>query len=221
MQLLSVNVGRERTIWDGETSGKTGIYKLPADGPVRVTSLGLEGDAVCDAKHHGGPDQAVYVYGAPDYAWWSEALGQELPPGTFGENLTISALESAGLRVGDRLQVGAVTLQVTAPRIPCRTLAARMEDPSFVKRFRQAERPGLYCRVLQEGLLQAGDPVSLEGYDGETLTILEMFRDYYEPRPGEAGLRRILAAPIAVRARRDTNEKLRKLLERSGADSPA
>lgn len=56
MRLLSVNVGRERTIWYGETSGTTGIYKVPAAGPVRVTALGLEGDAVCDAKHHDGPD---------------------------------------------------------------------------------------------------------------------------------------------------------------------
>ena len=56
-----------------------------------------------DTKNHGGPDQAVYVYGGADYAWWSAELEQELAPGTFGENLTISDLESAPLAIGDRL----------------------------------------------------------------------------------------------------------------------
>ena len=68
---------------------------------------------------------------------------QELAPGTFGENLTISELESAPLAIGDRLHISGVILEVTAPRIPCWKLAQRMGDPGFVKRFRAAERPGL------------------------------------------------------------------------------
>jgi MOSC domain-containing protein YiiM len=96
----------------------------------------------------------VYVYGTPDYAWWSETLGRELAPGTFGENLTVSGLESAGLRIGDRLQIGTVGCRVTAPRIPCVTLAVRMEDPAFVKRFRQAERPGVYCGSSKRGMFR-------------------------------------------------------------------
>ena len=88
----------------------------------------------------------------------------ELEPGTFGENLTLDGLESARLNVGDMLHSGAVTLQVTAARIPCATLAARMGDPGFVKRFRLAGRPGAYCRVLRTGMLQAGAPVTLERY---------------------------------------------------------
>jgi MOSC domain-containing protein YiiM len=34
-------------------------------------------------------------------------LGQELAPGTFGENLTISGLESAPVSIGDLLHIGA------------------------------------------------------------------------------------------------------------------
>ncbi|MBK8794070.1 MAG: MOSC domain-containing protein, partial [Holophaga sp.] len=136
MQLISVNLGEER-IFDNNT-GKTGIYKFPAAGPVAITELGLVGDAVSDTKHHGGPDQAVYVYGAGDYAWWAEELGRDLPPGMFGENLTISELESAEFLAGDCLQVGAVTLQVTAPH-RCGDLAARMEDPCLSS---ASARPG-------------------------------------------------------------------------------
>ena len=41
-------------------------------------------------------------------------------------------------------------------------------------KFRLAERPGLYCRVLQKGQVQAGEPVCLERYTGETVSILNI-----------------------------------------------
>lgn len=211
MIVLSVNVGRATAIQTARTTKQTGIYKLPVDGPVRVTLLGLEDDAICDAKHHGGVDQAVYVFGAPDYDWWSAELGRDLPPGTFGENLTVAGLESATFSIGDRLHMEEVVLEVTSPRIPCATLAARMGDPMFVKKFRRAERPGLYCRVIHEGRVRAGETVTLERCTGALLTALEMFRDYYDGQWDEARIRRHLAAPIAIRDRVDMERKLAEL----------
>ena len=212
MRLLSINIGQMTPMPGVKETGQTGIFKTPAAGPVRVTSLGLEGDAIADVRHHGGPDQAVYVYGAPDYDWWAAELGQPLAPGTFGENLTVAGLESARLSVGDRLHLAEVVLEVTSPRIPCATLAARMGDPTFVKRFRQAERPGVYCRVIRVGLAAAGEAVRLEPHPGPTITMLEMFRDYYDNAWDEAKLRRHLAAPIAIRAREDAEEQLARLM---------
>lgn len=212
MKVISVNIGRAQRIESAKSTGLTGIFKMPSASAVYVTSLGLEGDAVCDVKHHGGVDQAVYIYTEPDYRWWSNELGRELHPGTFGENMTISGLESAALSIGDRLHAGEVILEVTSPRIPCATLAARMGDPQFVKRFRQAERPGLYCRVIREGYIQAGEPVRLEPYAGETITVLDMFRDFYVRDWDEARLRRHLAAPIAIRDRIERMEQLKELL---------
>jgi MOSC domain-containing protein YiiM len=210
MKLISVNIGKAQA-FKAKPAGRTGIFKLPAQGSVQINTLGLAGDAICDTKNHGGPDQAVYIYGALDYDWWSKELGRALAPGTFGDNLTISDLESAGFSVGDRLHVGSVILEVSAPRGPCVTLATRMEDPEFVKRFRRAGRPGLYCRVIQEGQVRSGDEVTLEPYSGETVTIAEMFHDAYEREHSEAFLRRMLSAPIAIRAREDTEEELKKL----------
>ncbi len=214
MIVISVNIGRAQSIEIGKNNRLTGIFKIPAPSAVRVAALGLEGDAVCNSKHHGGVDQAVYIYGKPDYDWWSAELGRELPPGTFGENLTIGGLESATFSIGDRLRLDEIVLEVTAPRIPCATLATRMGDPAFVKKYRQAERPGLYCRVLQEGYVRAGETVTLERYTGAPLTALEMFRDYYDDQWNEALIRRHLAAPIAIRDRVDMEKKLAKL--RSG-----
>ena len=214
MKLISVNIGKERSIPNAKASGKTGIYKLPVNTPVLITSNGIPGDVICDTKNHGGPDQAIYIYGARDYLWWSETLGRELASGTLGENLTISDLESTQVRVGDILQIGPVRLQVTSPRMPCVTLAARMGNTAFKQQFRQAERPGLYCRVLQGGQVQVGDPVSLERYTGETVTILEMFRDYYNHDQSEATIRHYLEAPISIRTRIEKEKQLQKLLEK-------
>jgi MOSC domain-containing protein YiiM len=212
MHLLSVNQGQEQPLPNAKASGKTGIFKQPVSGPVQITLNGLTGDVICDVEHHGGADQALYIYGTPDYDWWSQTLGRELTPGTFGENLTITELESAQLNIGDRLHIGSVIVEVTSPRIPCVTLATRMGDPAFVKRFRAAERPGLYCRVLQPGWVQAGEPVSVERYLGETVSALESFRDYYAKELSEAQLRRHLAAPIAIRARLEKEQQLEKLV---------
>jgi MOSC domain-containing protein YiiM len=213
MKLISINIGHEQTLQRKDRLEKTGIFKLPVDQPVNVTKLGLKKDVIVSKKHHGGPDQAIYIYGEPDYQWWSGELGKELFPGTFGENLTISGLESATFNIGDMLHIGDVILQVTAPRIPCSIFAARMNHPHWMKRFRQAERPGFYCRVLQEGIIKTGDPVSLESYQGETLSLLEMYRDFYVKNKSREKLLRHLRAPIAIRARQDLEEELQKLTE--------
>jgi len=212
MQLTSVNIGQKQTLQSGNKLETTGIFKLPVNRPVQITSLGIEEDFIGSPKHHGGPDQAVYVYGIKDYEWWSAELRREIGAGTFGDNLTISDLESAKFNIGDYLHIGTVTLQVSAPRIPCGTFARRMDDPKFVKRFRAAERPGLYCRVIKTGTVKAGDEVCVEAYTGETISLIQMYRDYYEKGKSEETLRRHLAAPIAIRARIDLEEELSRLL---------
>jgi MOSC domain-containing protein YiiM len=212
MQLISVNIGQERTQQNGSRLETTGIYKLPTQVSAQVSFLGLKDDFVCDTKNHGGPDQAVYIYGMADYDWWARELGHEIAPGTFGDNLTISELESAQFNIGDRLQIGPVILEVTAPRIPCGTLAARMGDSKFIKRYRQAGRPGLYCRVIQEGIVRVGDEVRIERYTAESISIAEMFNDYYEKDRNEATLRRHLNAPISIRSRVSLEQELQLLL---------
>ncbi|MBT3189460.1 MAG: MOSC domain-containing protein [Anaerolineae bacterium] len=139
-------------------------------------------------------------------------MGRELSPGVFGENLTISELESANFFIGDILHIGEVSLEVSAPRIPCKTFSARMEDSQFVKKFRKAERPGLYCRVLKDGSVQTGDSVRVEKYEGERVTILDMYRDHYNPDLIESAIQRFLDAPIAIRMRVKKEDQLEKIL---------
>jgi len=72
---------------------RTAIFKSPVEGPVRVTRLGLEGDAQADTRHHGGPEMALLAYSATHYPHWKAFLGRDLERGQFGENLTVSRLE--------------------------------------------------------------------------------------------------------------------------------
>lgn len=211
MQLISINIGKARTQQRKDYLETTGIYKLPVEKPVEIKLLGIEEDIICDTKNHGGPDQAIYVYGGADYAWWSKELGKELAPGTFGENLTISDLECAQFNVGDFLHIGDLTLQVTSPRIPCGTFATRMGDSQWVKRFRDAERPGLYCRVVKEGVINTGDAIKIEKYTGETVSILQMYRDHYEKEMSAEMMQRYLDAPIDIRSRTDFEKELNKV----------
>lgn len=204
MNILSVNIAKPQPI--DAKSGQTGIYKKPQSAPVLIEKLGLVGDAIIDLENHGGVDQAVYLYGQPDYDWWSEQLGRELSPGTFGENLTINGLESADLHIGDRFLIGDVILEVTSPRIPCVTISKRMGDPKFVKKFLAAKRTGIYCRVLSDGEVSAGMAIEFEAFDGVKISVNEMLVDYLNP--SKETMRRYLQAPIHWKGRADYEAKL-------------
>jgi MOSC domain-containing protein YiiM len=207
MRIESINIGAAERIDMGDRSMETGIFKNPVPGPVRLTRDGFAGDAIVNTRHHGGVDQAVYAYSLDDYDWWAEHMDREFFPGLFGENLTIRGLPT-DMHVGDRLLIGEVVLEATAPRIPCSTFATRMEDPGFGLTFRKAERPGIYFRVLNEGEVCVGDAVTPVETTEHSVTILDLFRYKYRSghEPGE--LRRLLEAPLAERMHADIEQRL-------------
>ena len=207
MRVTSINVGREEAIEHGRRTFVTGIRKQPAADAIFIGAEAVAGDTISDKKHHGGADQAVYAYSADDYAWWSAELGREIAPGTFGENLTIQGLPS-DMNVGDRLLIRDVLLEATAPRIPCNTLAAQMQDSGFGMAFRKAERPGIYFRVLNEGEVAAGDAVTYIENPAPVVTILALYRLAFDLSPDPAALERYLEAPLATRMRVAVEEKL-------------
>lgn len=208
--VISVNVGQAAEIGEGRRRERTGICKRPASAAVFVSRNGLDNDAIVSTVHHGGADQAVYAYSQDDYDWWHEETGRDYEPGLFGENLTIRGLPT-DMRVGDRLEIGEVLLEVTAPRIPCDTFATRMGDPGFGLAFRRAERPGVYCRVINEGSVAVGDSVTIIPTTGHDVGIVELFRFKYSLRHDPDTLRRFLAAPLAERFRASVESALAKV----------
>ena len=159
-RLLTIQVARPLAVRHMDREVRTGIFKLPVDGPVMVRRLNIDGDEQGDLTVHGGVDKAVYCYPSEHYPAWSQELERDLPNGTFGENLTVSGLLEPGLHVGDVLSVGDAVLQVSQPRFPCYKLGIKIGDQRFVQRFQLSGRSGFYCRVLQEGLIAPGQPIT-------------------------------------------------------------
>lgn len=187
----SVMIGSARPM--AAKSGRSGIVKLPVDGPVDVRAPGargaagihtggLTGDTIVDTDHHGGDDQAVYAYAREDLDSWSAELGLHLPDGSFGENITTAGFDVTGARVGERWRIGdELVLQVTDPRVPCNTFAARMvelgrDGRGWQKQFVAGGRPGAYLRVLRPGQLRSGDPVVVEHRPEHDVTVGLVFR---------------------------------------------
>lgn len=207
--LVSINAGQAKDLEVGVRTARTGHFKQSLAGPVMIAQAGVPGDFIGDLKHHGGPDQAVYLYSQEDIDWWSERLQRPLAAGFFGENLTLSHWWPA-LRIGDRLRIGELLLEVTAPRIPCSTLAARVGDSRFAKAFVRAERCGAYARVLTPGEVRPGDEVTVLAGDAVFPTINEVFRYCHSKGANPTFLRQLLAAPLAEKMRAEMQARLTK-----------
>lgn len=184
-KVLSVNVGVAQA---NPANGQrmTGTFKRPTDSAVLVRppgsrrdglGSGLVGDDVCNRRHHGGDDQAVYAYAREDYDWWESELGRRLAPGQFGENLTTAGVDASGAVIGEIWRIGdELVLQVAGPRIPCATFQAAMGLSGWVKRFTREARSGTYLRVIEPGHVRAGDSIVVADRPDAGLTVDVAFR---------------------------------------------
>lgn len=161
--VVSINAGKIREIaWRGRVV-RTGIWKTPVGAePVMVRGTHVEGDEQADPTVHGGPDQAVYAYAAEDYRYRTEVEGVAAGPGLFGDNVTTMGLDLRAAQAGERWHIGTALLEVTQPRPPCFKLGIRLGDPAFPRRFQAAARFGTYLRVIQEGVIRAGDRIHVQ-----------------------------------------------------------
>jgi MOSC domain-containing protein YiiM len=191
-RILSVNVGAPRLVRWRNRDVLTSIFKDPVEGRVAVQGVNLVGDDQADRRVHGGPDKAVYAYAQEDLGWWSARLGIPLPPGTFGENLTLAGVAVTMAVIGERWRINDVLLEVCAPRTPCYKFGIRMGDDGFPRRFAAAGRPGAYLRILAPGTVATGDAVIVEHRPSHGVTIHAVAEAYHRDRSRVAEL---LAAP--------------------------
>ena len=184
MKLLSVNIGSLREIMRNGKMIRSGIFKQPIEGPVKVYSLGLEGDYQANKKLHGGADKAICVYPAEHYDLWrDELMKPDLSFGDFGENLTILGLKEDMVCIGDRFRIGSVEMIVTQPREPCVTLDARLGVVDLSERFRKSGRSGFYFSVAKEGTLNNGDTIECISKDENRVSVSE-FNQVINRMPG-------------------------------------
>ena len=135
---------------DAGTIGITAIDKRPVEGAVKI-------------GHYG-------VY----------ALGRDVPPGLFGENLRTEGVDVNAARIGEVWRIGdRLRVEVTMPRTPCQTFARRIggaEARGWVRRFSDARRLGPYLKVLRSGRVAAGDEIVIEYRPEGAPTILDVYR---------------------------------------------
>jgi MOSC domain-containing protein YiiM len=156
----AIRVGRVRPL--GPEGVPSGFVKDAVEGPVRVRSLGLEGDEQADLRVHGGIDKAVYGYAVSNYAGWRADFPEhaaQFTAGAVGENLVIEGLDEGSVCIGDVHEIGTARLSVCQPRQPCFKLALRFGDERVVHAMVENGRCGWYYRVVREGVVRPGDRV--------------------------------------------------------------
>jgi len=141
----------------------SGFLKAPVAGPVFLGKINLDGDGQGDRVHHGGVNKAVCCYPASHYEeYWRDHLNiPELTRGSFGENFAIDGAAEEDVCIGDVWRVGEAVVQVSQPRGPCWKLARRWRVKDLALQVQQTGRAGWYLRVLTEGLVAPGSPITL------------------------------------------------------------
>jgi MOSC domain-containing protein YiiM len=178
-KILSVNVSLPKELdFEGQTV-RTGIFKEPVEGRVRLRTLNLDGDKQADLTVHGGPDKAVYAYPIEHYEYWRRLFTNiEMSNGMFGENLTVDGLKESEVSIGDVFQIGTSKVIATQPRMPCYKLGVKFGRMDILKMFLASGRSGIYFKVLEEGEVGAGDTIEQIRKDPNGITISDVVRLY-------------------------------------------
>jgi MOSC domain-containing protein YiiM len=167
--VVGVQVGQARKAVIQGRSVLTAIHKQRVSGSVAVKSMGLEGDEQADLSVHGGLEKAIYAYPVEHYAFWQQArheagasgLGDELPYGSMGENLSLQGLLESDVWVGDVLRFAHCTLRVEQPREPCFKFNAAMGFSTAVKQMAISGFCGFYLSVDGGGEIAQGQGFEL------------------------------------------------------------
>ncbi|MFW2382293.1 MAG: MOSC domain-containing protein [Acidimicrobiales bacterium] len=186
--VVSINVGAVREVMHNGRPTRTGIWKSPVAGSVALRDDQVDGDEIANLDNHGGLHKAVYAFSVEDAAWWRSEHRRIVLPGAMGENLTVEGLDVSAAQVGDRWNLGTAVLEVAGPRTPCFKLGLRHEDQDIVEEFRRSLRWGAYLRIITEGVVTAGDQISVIPVTQPSMSVGEVARIYHQDRQRAAEL---------------------------------
>lgn len=188
MHIETIQVGKPQTI---EKDWHTAIFKSNVKGPIFLSQTNLAGDQQADLNVHGGPDKAVNVYPIEHYKYWNQRARCLVlkrvnlpthPNGSFGENFTVSGLTEIEACIGDTYTIGDAIVQISQPRQPCWKLARKFNQPKLPFWVQETSKTGWYLRVLQEGLVEAGQNLELVERTYPQWTILKANSLMYSPQ---------------------------------------
>lgn len=161
-RILSLFTGKAESLWPDRPA--SAIAKQLAGGPLSLGELGFAGDQQADLKVHGGPEKAVHHYASEHMDFWRRTFPDHagrFVPGGFGENVSTVGLDEDNLCLGDVLSLGTARVQVCQARQPCWKLNLHTDIAEMAATFQKTGRTGWYYRVLENGVVAAGDEMSL------------------------------------------------------------
>ncbi|MEB3842134.1 MOSC domain-containing protein [Pseudomonas guariconensis] len=190
---------------------RSAIAKHPRQGPLAVGRLGLEGDEQGDLRVHGGVEKAIHHYPREHYAAWTAELGEHpllAEPGAFGENFSTTGWRESDVCLGDRIRVGSALLEVSQGRMPCWKLNDRFDVAQMALRVQQSGRTGWYYRVLEEGVVQAGERLELVERPHGEWSVARLSAVLFDKHLEPELLRECLALPLVPSWRKTLQRRL-------------
>ena len=138
----------------------------------------------------------MMVYQTESYDYWGRLLGRDdLQPGNFGENFTITGLGDDEVCIGDRYAIGEAEFEVTQPRVTCFRVGMRLGEPEMPNLLVAHHRPGFYFRVITEGRVQAGDAIVRTRRGRHELSVADIDALLYLPDRDTDLLRKAVDVP--------------------------
>jgi len=165
-KVLSINISEAR-----------GTRKHPVTGEVKVTALGIEGDA-----HAGEWPRQVTLLDRQSVEKMVRKEGRDFPPGSLAENIDTEGIEMHTLPVGTHLLVGNVVLEISQIG----------KDPEESSPFHNEVgisimlSEGVFTRVVKPGTIKAGDEISVVP-DIRTAVITVSDKGYAGTREDQSG----------------------------------
>lgn len=192
---------------------RSAIAKTPVSAPQAVGAEGLVNDEQGDLRVHGGVEKAIHHYPREHYATWAQELGDHpllSAPGAFGENISTLGWTEHNICLGDRICAGSVLLEVSQGRMPCWKLSDRFGVADMALRVQQSGRTGWYYRVLEPGVIQAGQALQLEQRPHPEWPLVRLSAVLFSQHVDIELLRECLALPLAASWRRTLDRRLEK-----------
>ena len=190
MKIVSTNIAKPQFVTINGEQQQTGIYKKPTNQPIYLDKEEVKGDEISNRQVHGGEYKACYLFSADHYPHWKNLYPQlTWNYGMLGENLTVDGLDETQLHVGDIYKLGSALIEVTQPREPCTTFAAKMGTADIMQQFINHGRPGTYVRVLQQGFVNVGDTIELVQKAKNSVSIAEFFELLFKREKNQSHLK--------------------------------
>jgi len=132
-------------------SEKKGTQKYGVN-KARINNLGIIGDA-----HAGNWHRQISLLGQESILQFSQKNHRPIKPGEFGENIILEGMDFSLIQIADRFKINVVILEVTQIGKTCHGTGCPIYQAAGDCIM---PREGVFTRIVQQGIIKTGDPVT-------------------------------------------------------------